>query len=221
MLAAADSITTIYQMRLQLYPVHAVAICLPTKLTGFGSFVASNLLHNVSPWCGFFVFFPLKLCWWWSDLLSGRCDAPSKPVFSKTSRIEHDSEWKQQTSGSTHVFLDGGMKTFQQLHHSFCTENPLMFLRMSYGDLKFQGLRVQGEAWLSYFLHKNPLFHTSAVTNCYRVWECNAYYDDGQCAAAGGWDNGASYRPLVGIAFGVLKDPKWRFTLMFSIIWST
>jgi hypothetical protein len=43
-------------------------------------------------------------------------------------------------------FLDGGMKTFQQLHHSFCTENPLMFLRMSYGDLKFQGLRVQGEA---------------------------------------------------------------------------
>ncbi len=108
MLAAADSITTIYQMRLQLYPVHAVAICLPTKLTGFGAFVASNLTHKVSPWCGFFVFFPLKLCWWWSDLLSGRCDAPSKPVFSKTSRIEHDSDWKQQTSGSTHVFFGWG-----------------------------------------------------------------------------------------------------------------
>jgi hypothetical protein len=38
--------------------------------------------------------------------------------------------------------------------------------------------------------------------------KCNAYYDDGQCAAAGGGDNGASCRPLVGIAFGVLKDPK-------------
>ncbi len=38
--------------------------------------------------------------------------------------------------------------------------------------------------------------------------KCNAYYDDGQCAAAGGGDNGASCCPLVGIAFGVLKDPK-------------